>query len=343
MALVAIVLGSAYEVQLMSSSPKDAPFDVQSLLGNTYFGTLLKGKVRPSATGIASYGLSNDSGTFHAYNASTSEVVGQANISSLSAAPNWNYSVFPARTPYACGECASLQMNVWVLVRTKVAPQSFWIQDVVKFFDTSQYEAGAGGEIFNLTSAGADVSSGASGSGRLQPGNQTTYAWGSDGRFTGYYSLPLDITFRTSVAVPENQSGVEISLSTFAPSANAGVILTDNGGVDFNGSVYLPIRNVTSASIVVSPYLTEPPLYWNYDAELVWGGFCCAQTAKFSAMNSTLSLRYVDSQGLVVSFPSFYTFGASTGESSANLNVSQVPGGGDVTVGSTDNRYLKSA
>jgi hypothetical protein len=150
---------------------------------------------------------------------------------------------------------------------------------------------------------------------------------------SGTYALPLNITLKTSVHVPENFAGVEITLSD-------GPSVKEDYGVNFTGTVFLPMKNVESAAIVVNPYFPGSGVPIN-DAELVWAGFCCAQTAKFTQMNSSLSLSYLDAEGEIVSFPSFYTFG-TTGEPAYNLSVSQAPGGGRVSIGATSNTFLGS-
>lgn len=342
--LVALVLGTSYEVGLTRAPSKHTSFDVQPLLSSTGFGFLLKRVGRPSPTGIASYGLYNDSGSIRPYAVSTTEVVGQASISALSTTTKWNDSTLPSTNIFRCDQCAALQMNVDVLVTTSHGNQSLWVQNVASFIDTSQRETGGVlGQIWNLTIPIANITDGSTGNGYIGKivsagGTQTCYCFGYLGVVEGLYTLPLEITLTTSVQVPTNHSGIEVMISA-APFGVPGS-QSDSSTLD---RAYLPISNVTSAGIVVSPYMTIPfgPNYssGNYDAELVWTAYCCSQTTDFLEMNSSLSLSYLNSVGQVVPFPSFYTFG-ETGESAANLSVSALPGGGQVQMGASNNTYL---
>ena len=265
----------------------------------------------------------------------TTQVVGEANITALSADTPWNYSVDPYLNPLACVYCASLQMNLNVVVETNGgATQNFWVQNVLSFYNTQEQEMSSlSGLVFNMTVPHANITSTAYGSGRLGTlGGQTTYAFGSLGGVVYSYSLPLAITLRTSVSLSPDHRGIKLSLSDLPlESANF-------------GSVFLPIRNATSVRIVVSPYALIPygfKLEGSYDAELVWAAFCCGQVANFQEMNSTLSLSYLNASGKLVPFPSFYTFGSDTGESAANLVVLPTQNGGRVVqISGTDNNTM---
>lgn len=335
-AIIVVVLGSAFEFGLIGNGPGSASFDVQPLL-HSRFGLYLTSPTRPTPTGIASWGLYNESGSIRTYSISTTEVIGQANISTLEAVPNWNYSLYPQWAFYSCGPCAALLMNVVVLVNTSDGVQRFWVQNNVHFFSTSTVagrprQVGYVGELWNFTTPTSNLSRYASGTGMIGDYyNQSLYMFGSLLRPSGSYALPLSITLKTSVSFP-NDTGVEVTLSD-------GPSVKEDYGVNFTGTVFLPIKHVESAAIAVNPYLPSAPGIPANDAELVWGGFCCFQAAKFDQMDSSLSLSYLNAQGGVVPFPSFYTFG-ETGEFATNLSVTQTPGGGRVTIGTTNNTYL---
>lgn len=321
------------------TSSSSTTFDAQPLLSHSYLGMYLNSPHSPSPVGIASYGLGNNSGSINPYVIRTSEVVGQANISSLSATTTWNDSIYPEDSFLACDQCATLQMNANVLVETSDGNQSFWVQNVVHFYSTSEHElSGLHGLIFNQTTPTSNMSANTSGTGLTGGLNRTVYAFGSLGYSVGTYSLPLGITLKITVQVPKDYEGIRISLSD-EPTSKA-----ERYENSFNGTAYLPIINVTSAYVEVSPYSTVSNgpnhLASNYDAELVWTAFCCGQTTKFVEMDSNMSLSYLNSSGLFESFPSFYTFGSDTGESSVNLSVSQSNNAWSVTIGENDNMFL---
>ena len=334
--IVVVVLGGAFELGLTDNTRGSTSFDIQPLL-HSRFGLYLTNTTRPSPTGIASWGFYNESGSVRTYSISTTEVIGQANVSSLEAVPNWNYSLYPQWAFYSCGPCAALLMNVVVLVNTSGGVQRFWVQNNVHFFSTSTVagrprQVGYVGELWNFTTPTSNLSRYASGTGMIGDYyNQSLYMFGSLLHPSGSYALPLSIVLKTAVRVP-NDTGVEVTLSD-------GPAVKEDYGVNFTGTVFLPIKHVESAAIAVNPYLPSAPGIPASDAELVWGGFCCFQTAKFAQMNSNLSLSYLDAQGEVVPFPSFYTFG-ETGEFAANLIVSPASGGGRVAIGTTNNTYL---
>jgi thermopsin len=234
-------------------------------------------------------------------------------------------------------------MNVNLIVRTSGGNQSFWVQNVLGFSNISEHEIGGlFGLILNQTTPNSNMSSNTQGTGNLGGlGNRTAYGFGSLGLGSGIYSLPLNITISTSVQFPRGANDVEVSLSDkpLAPS-QSGIYFKG-----FNETAYLPISNVTSASIVVTPYETVSygsmrSLMGSYDAELVWASYCCGQTTKFLSMSSTLSLSYLESEGQLTVFPAFYTFGVDTAESAINLHVSPIDGGGSLTTGNTNNTFL---
>lgn len=307
---------------------------------NSYFAFMLDFHTQPSAVGIASYGIFNYSGSLRAYSINTTEVVGEANITSLSASTSWDYRTYPPLNSLACTQCASLQMNVNVVVKTNQGSQILWVQNVVPFSNiTSQEIVDFYGLIFNMTTSNANVTSSSSGNGHngeLQ--GKTTYAFGSFSGSITNYSLPLHVKLGTSVAV--YNGGIEIKMSD-TPFGN-GAFAANN---DTFGIVNIPIKNVTSASIVVMPSLYPRTdiagLYRSYNSNLVWAAYCCGQTTNFTEMNSTLSLEYLNSNNQLESYPSFYTFGF-TGESATNLRVVPYHNGGQVALGQDNNSLLEN-
>lgn len=230
-------------------------------------------------------------------------------------------------------------MNVNVVVTTAHGSELFWAQNVVPFANTTTQEVrDFDGLIFNETGSNANVTLDSYGNGRNGELNgKTTYAFGSFLGSTSNYSLPLDVRLTTSVDV--YNAGIEIRMSD-NPFGN-GTFAANN---DTFGIVHIPIRNVTSASIVVKPTLWP----WgqqignieSYDSDLVWAAYCCGQTTRFLEMNSTLALLYMDSANQLESYPSLYTFGY-TGESATNLIVVPYQDGGRVMIGENNNSFLE--
>lgn len=337
-AIIVVLLGTAFELATTYGGKAKPSFDAKPLLNTSYFGYRLDHPLLATPVGIASYGLTNDSGTISPYVVSTSEVVGKANISALASTTEWNYSVFPQYISPYCDQCAFLQMNVWVNVATAKGNQTYWVQNFVSFLSTTRHWIGnSPGVIYNETLPNANITK-ALGNGAFESFlNQTIYTFGISNDYAGTYVLPFDVTLKISVSVDSSGNGIDINMS------REGAQLA-NSPVRFNSTVFFPIKEVTSASILVSPYTTisyglSLPFAGNYDAELVWTGPCCGQSAMFNEMNSSLSLSYLNSAGKAVPFPTFYSFGG-TGETATNLIVSPSNDAWIVTTGENDNRYL---
>ncbi len=163
--------------------------------------------------GIASYGIYNYSGSLRAYSINTTEVVGEADISALSASTNWDNSIAPSFSSLACVECASLHMNVNVIATTAHGDEMFWVQNVVDFANTtSQQVRNFYGLIFNETGSSANVEADSYGNGRHgELGGKATYAFGSLLNSTSSYSLPLHL--RLAMSVEPYNGGIEIRMS----------------------------------------------------------------------------------------------------------------------------------
>ena len=340
---IVIVFGVASELRLFGGTESGSSFDSQPLLSHSLLGWFLSHPRSPSPVGIGAYGLYNNSGSIIPYVINTSEVVGQASISALSTATVWNDSALPGYSFLKCSPCADLQMNVNVLVETTRGNQTLYVQDVASFRDTSIQETGGIiGQIWNETRPNANISADSSGNGALgtiiiSSHAVTCYCFGRLGTVEGRYSLPLDVALTIQVRVPRNYSGIEITLLS---TPFGGFQQPNPPTVD---EAYLPISGVTSAYIEVTPYAAMPfppfPFAANYDAELVWTAYCCEQTATFLKMNSNLSLSYLNSEGQIVSFPSFYAFGDRT-EMATNLVVVPTQNGFHVTIGENNNVFL---
>ena len=324
--VIAIIAVATVAVRYyINPSNSSSVFNSGQFITGSEFGRYLSNPGAVSPVGIASYGISNDSGTIRTYTINTTEVVGEANITALSALVHWN---FTSSSVALCDECASLQMNLNLVVRTPKGDQTFWIQNVVEFVDTTQGKVTtAFGEISNATSHSANLDRNSTGNGEFGTSrNSTVYYFGSFSE-TSNYSLPLDVRLQTSVHTVEGGTGgVEIDLSD-VPFGD-------------RGELHLPIRDALSAFLVVSPTLFQYSHGDSYDAELAWGGPCCRQTSTFTAMGSSLSLSYVDSEGRTVPFPFLYSFGSDTSELASNLKVVNSHGADAVMIGQNNNTLL---
>ena len=76
-----------------------------------------------------------------------------------------------------------------------------------------------------------------------------------------------------------------------------------------------------------------------YDAELVWGGYSGGDTATFQQLDSNLGLYYMNSTGQAQAFPSYYSFGSDTAESTPSLHVRYL-GDGQVDVAAATPNYV---
>jgi hypothetical protein len=338
MLLIIFVAAATVVINSGTGGSIKGPVSPEQFLSDTYLGYLLSNPQKESPVGIASYGISNESGSLQAYSINSSEAVGEANISSIAALTHWNYSINPIYSALACVDCATLQMNVNAMVQTGNGEQVFWIQNALPFANANTHKVLMPiGIVFNYTKMDAGITHDASGTGAFSTlvGN-IVYGLGS---FLGQqvsYSLPLTVKMTTSISL--TPTGVNISLSD-EPFGNGTLA---EGDYAF-GWVNLPIRNATSASIIVTtslyPWSQNNGYYPTFDSELVWTAYCCGQTTEFTEMNSNLSLSYLNFKGQVVPYPSFYSFGEVI-ETANNLRVTPTQTGGHVVIGENNNSYL---
>ncbi len=263
--------------------------------------------------GVASYGLYNGSGRISAYQISTGEVVGVANISDM-AATDYNYS---AENISKHG--ASLQLNVELNTDLGGRHEVFWLQDVADF-DTEKGAMYAVDNVWNNT-----VPAGGLGNSTLAgKGSVVQCSTCRSGDFYAYsyprtpisYSLPLSI--KLVIAENQTQAGTVLYF---------GYQLLGNGGsgpgpLVFYDRVLIP--GSANSQLLVTPYYSTPgnggSIGSYYDAELVFGGEANGAVSNFSRMNAALWIYYMDN-GTLAPFPSAYTFGSSTAESAQNIMV----------------------
>lgn len=295
----------------------------------------------PAPVGIASYGLYSTSDGYKPYAIETDRIIAKTTISELEAnailppQPNTQayqnyvtgylhmptYSKCTSGPEYSVSKTdvnngANLQFNVIMIVKTADNPQIIWLQDTARFNTRSMTVNIPHDIVANLTSPSSENL--AYGNGKSASKNNSYYEYeGSCYR----YQLPLTIVYEIDVQKLTN---------------NLVQVLFKNNGKTFD-TVYLPIPNVESAHIIVAPNKHQIP----FDAELVWTGYCCAQESTFTNMDSTLSMYYKGKNGKMDIFPSLFTFGAETAETSTNLLVEKDPPHGHVVIGQNNNFFLE--
>ena len=275
------------------------------------------------SVGVASYGLYNISGKTYPYQVKTDEVVGVANITALSA-----YNPNPPQNSSASG--ASLQLNVGLNTYVDNKLKVFWLQDVADF-NTSSNQYYFVDNIWNNTGSDGDLSnSSLIGRGNLSvcsSCNQNFYVDSYPVYFLNY-SLPL----RLQLVILENQTQAGSTLYF-------GYQILRNGTQGLQPLVFFDrvlMPGSTNTTLLTTPYYQTPGVGGVgsfYDSELVFGGEASGENTQFNDINSTLWIYYKNSSGVLVPFPSVYTFGLSTAESASNAGVVAGPEGSQVVVG----------
>ena len=303
-------------------------------------------------TGIAAFGLYNDSGVITPYNVTTSEVVGFANITSILVAKSPNCSPNSQQD-------ASLQLNsILVIEHSDGSTFSYWPQNVPSFYTTCsvvQYD----NDVLNMTGDGAyltnDTITSSNGgftavdnnSGIIQDYYGIQFAYPQE-VYGAYYNLPFAfLTVMNETVLPGEgvllQFGIDILQNGTTAVQSPTIYWFDN--------VMIHDPAVSSAYFLVSgsQYTPIGADKYNdgfhggyYDSELVFGGGGGGASSDFQSLSAMLALQYLDPQtGNISSFPSYYSFGGDTAESTGNVHV-EYGGGGLVFVstGTPDYLYL---
>ena len=278
------------------------------------------------SVGVVSYGLYNISGKLYPYQVRTNEVVGLVNISQLSA-----YN--PTPQPNSSVNGASLQLNVGLNVYLNKTLRAYWLQDVVDF-NTSDDQYYLLDNIWNNTSPSANVTAGAlRGNGNVSSctscSNQAFYV-------DSYPSYFLNYTFPMSLklVVSENQTsgGVMASFGYQVLSNGTGKQI---GPLVFFDHVLIP--GSSNGTLLTTPFYQTPGGGGAdgdyYDSELVFAGESSGENSNFNSINSTMWIYY-NKSGVIVPFPSVYTFGLSTAETATNARiVGDTKGGARIVTG----------
>jgi thermopsin len=317
------------------SESANVTFNLEVLPNNPLqFGPLSS----PQPTGIASFGLYNDSGNLSPYTIPISEVVGVANIKSLSA-----YNATASASDSAISG-ATLQLNSILVIQQKDGLQNaYWCQNAPDFVTAASKLAYAD-NIWNSSVSGVLSNSSITsegGGGAVYSFNnngveQYAYLYGS---INSTYFLPLNLVLLMREKVSQAQ-GVLVQM---------GLQVLGNGTagaapVDWFDNATIHDPGAQDAYFLISGNETTPNGYF-YDAELVFGGEGYGESTFFSQMNASLGLFYAGpSNENLIAFPSYFSFGGETGEAADNLRViSSGNGFSQVSVGVPDYVYLGRA
>jgi thermopsin len=296
-------------------------------------------------TGLAAYGVLNQSGTPTPYLINTSSVLGYANISSILAYNQTAAQQANLQDPYM----ASLQLNLVLGVENSDGSYYFyWPQNVPRFYTDKQLVQ-LSNNVFNMSGDGAYLtnSSITSPNGvviETQNGGVTQYYYGNYlNQPIWSYRLPFAFVLLMNESVVQGQ-GVLISM---------GIVVVQNGTTVANPQPYWFDRIMihdpaaAAAGFIVSGYRYTPAgaaslLGSYYDAELVFGGGANSEVTQFEQLSATLGLLYYSpATDNYTAFPSYYSFGADTAEATTDAHVSYLGSGfASVSVGTPDYTYL---
>ncbi len=274
------------------------------------------------SVGVVSYGLYNISSKLYPYQVRTNEIVGLVNISALTA---YNPTPQPNSSVYG----ASLQLNVGL----NKTLRAYWLQDVVDF-NTSGDQYYLLDNIWNNTSPSANVTQGAlSGGGNVSLcascSSHVFYVDSYPAYFINY-TLPMSL----KLVIFENQTpgGVMVSF---------GYQVLSNGTKKLIGPLiffdHVLVAGSSNGTLLTTPFYQTPGGGGGagnyYDSELVFAGESSGENSNFNNINSTMWIYY-NKSGVIVPFPSVYTFGLSTAETATNARVvGDASGGARIVTG----------
>ncbi|BDC18588.1 thermopsin [Acidianus sp. HS-5] len=299
------------------------------------FSVFQGGNYNYAPTGIASYGVSNTS----PYEIKFSSLAGYFNISCILAYNSSQSLVKPCEV--------SLQLNaVLVVCNENNETQIYWPQDVIWLY-TNDSIVVYHDNVLNFTNPIATLtnSSITSQNGYVSPSNNNNgiiqYYYGNY-KYAPYfaYNLPFSGLLIMNESVVKGQ----------------GVLITMQVEVLQNGTSAVMQSETFDKILIHDPYVKDAYFLVDgkeytpagihgylgsfYDAELILGGGACGEITTFEKLNAVLGLYYWNGDEYVT-FPSYYTFGGDTAESTYNAHVTLENNGMvKVSVGTPDFTYL---
>lgn len=291
----------------------------------------------PEPTGIASFGLTNESGTANPYAVASTDVIGLASISSLKALNS------SAGLAGVNPSGVTLQLNSMLVVDEGGSrAQVYWCQNTPDFV-TATSQVALADNVWNASASGFlsnDSITSQGGQGYVstfQRNGTTQYFYAVEGQ-NSTYSLPLGLVLLMN-ATAKQGSGVVVQ---FGARMTGGVLGVP--GTEWFDNITIHDPSVTGAYFLTDGNYSTP-LSTYYDTELVFGGEGNGESTTFSSMAASLGLFYANGTGAIVSpFPSYFGFGQDTQEAAYNLKVSYLGNGeAGVSVGTPHYEYLGSA
>ena len=290
----------------------------------------------PLPTGIASFGLYNDSGNLQSYTVQTDEVVGVADISAVAA---FNSTASASQNSVSG---MSLQLNSMLAVQqADGSEQTYWCQDIPVFVTANAVVAPVdniwNASVNGLLANGSITSQGGLGRERGPSGGEKTFYgyYGSNST----YALPLELVMlmRETTIQGEGvtvQMGIQVVKNGTVPATP--ISWFDNATIHDSG--------VTGAYFLTTGSQTAPNGLF-YDTELVFGGESNSESTSFPQMNATVGLFYSNgSSGDITAFPSYFGYGWDTAEWADNLRATGAGNGfASISTGTPDYNYLGTA
>ncbi len=287
----------------------------------------------PEPSGIATYGITNQSGTDVPYAVASTGVVGVAVVSALDA---YNAT---AGSVGANPSGATLQLNSMLVVEEHGGTsQVYWCQNTPDFV-TAASQVALADNVWNSSASGflSNESITSEGGGgyvsTFQQQGATEYYYAYE-RSNSTYSLPLMIALSmNATAVPG--TGVLVQF---------GAQMSNVVGTDWFDNATIHDPSVTYAHFFTAGNYTTPTGNF-YDTELVFGGEGGGESTTFTQLSAGLGLYYANGTSVSLNaFPSYFSFGQDTAESAANLAVQYLgEGRAKVSVGTADYAYLGAA
>jgi len=292
----------------------------------------------PEPSGIASYGLTNQSGIDAPYAIASTDVIGVASISSINAYNSTAESV--GENPSG----ATLQLNSVLLVGEKGGgTQVYWCQNTPDFV-TSASQVALADNVWNYSASGflsndSITSEGGGGYVSTFQQNGTTEYYYAYGESNSSYSLPLGLVLMIN-ATAEPGTGVLVQFGTWLTGGTLGA----RTGTDWFDNVTIHDPTATGAYFFTAGNYTTP-IGTFYDTELVFGGEGGGEATSFTQLGANLGLFYANSTSdRMNAFPSYFSFGLDTAEAAYNAMVRYLGNGtASVSVGMPSYSYLGAA
>jgi len=292
----------------------------------------------PEPSGIASYGITNQSGVDAPYAIASTDVIGMASISSINAYNSTAESV--GQNPSG----ATLQLNsVLVVDESGGGTQAYWCQNTPDFV-TSASQLALSDNVWNYSASGflsndSVTSEGGGGYVSTFQQNGATGYYYAYGTSNSSYSLPLGMVLQIN-STAEPGIGVLVQFGARTTGGTPGTW----SSTDWFDNVTIHDPAATGAYFFTAGNYTTP-LNTFYDTELVFAGEGGGEATSFTQLGASLGLFYANGTSNEISvFPSYFSFGLDTAESADDLTVRYLGNGiAGVSVGTPNYTYLGAA